>query len=103
MTWYEEATNAIVAKINATVEEDGNMPDPDEITAIIAAHDPNRWVPVSERLPLLISSIEFIHNGELYTGTRWAPCMWIADTDDSFSSGVTHWRPIVLPEVKHGE
>lgn len=99
MTWYEEATDAIVALINAAVEERGDMPEPKEITAIIAKHDPNRWVSVTERLPPLNEPIEFIHNGEPYVGLRWAPCSWVANNDDSFSSGVTHWRPIVLPEV----
>lgn len=97
MSWYEEAANEVGAAILA---KDGPIVGPREVAAIIAKHDPNRWVPVGERMPRLITSIEFIHNGELYTGVLWAPSMWIADNDDRFSSGVTHWREIVLPEVK---
>lgn len=103
MSWYDEATKAIVALINAAIEERGDMPEPKEITAIIAKHDPNRWVPVTEAAPKgnAFDDVELydplcqrpqrmttgMYTKSLRAGVNWA-------------QRITHWRPIVLPEVK---
>lgn len=105
MSWYEEAKNAIVALINAAIEERGDMPEPKEITGIIAKHDPNRWIPVTEGDPRSGAVIQVcMQRGAIrrvleatYDGEQR---YWFNDPCGLELHGVTHWRPIVLPEVK---
>lgn len=88
----------------------------EKVAAIIAAHDPNRWIPVTEQLPqgkqfdesgnptLFVEAFpnedgqafvapfvsgKFLYFSELY-GDDW----WPLDKQPA------HWREIVLPEVK---
>lgn len=113
MSWYDDAANEVGVAILA---KDGPIVGPREVAAIIAAHDPNRWIPVEERLrqgqefdesgnPTLIveafpnedgeAFIAPFGNGKFLVFSEFYDDDWIP-----LDRQPTHWREIVLPEVK---
>ena len=89
-----------------------SLPDKDkqleQLKAELAKH---RWIPVSERLPVLIddngykysSKVEIIYNGMIIEATfSEHHNQWFADyggtTIVMSASLVTHWKPIILPK-----
>lgn len=94
MSWYDDAAKEI--------SDDGEI-GAKAIAKIIAKHDPNRWVPVTEAPPKgnVFDDVELydplcqrpqrmttgMYTKSLRAGVNWA-------------QRITHWRPIVLPEVE---
>lgn len=95
MSWYEEAAKEIW--------EDGEI-GVEAMAAIIAKHDPNRWIPVAERLPELRRRVEgwigysqiMFRRGDGTDNSDW----YLFEECASPGIAPTHWREIVLPEVE---
>lgn len=117
MSWYESAAAEIVAHLCAPESaghEAGCTCDDcrmlilgriENARQIIAAHDPNGWVPVTEAHP----KGNVFDDVELYDPLCQRPQRMTAgmytkslDAGIAWALRVTHWRPIVLPEVIRG-
>ena len=95
MSWYEEAANEVGVAILA---KDGPIAGPREVAAIIAKHDPNRWIPVTESMPELGNGKDSERFVQAIGRTLGVPGEWRARVIKA--EYFTHWREIVLPEVK---
>lgn len=109
MTWYEEAAKTMGGDcIDIHYDYDQVLGSAEinveKVASIIAAHDPNRWIPVEERDPRRGVIIQvFLQRGSvrrvldaMHDGERY----WFNVPCGLELTGVTHWREIVRPEVK---
>ncbi len=66
---------------------------------LTAEKEKNRWIPVGERLPVKPKETEQIECVDKHKRV-WARSLFpnLFDKVDLVKDGVTHWRPITLPE-----
>lgn len=113
MSWYDDAAREVLSNHGSEECDDDCQFD---VAAIIVKHDPNRWIPVSERMPegrefdesgnptLMVEAFPnkdgeafiapFVSGKFLVFSELHDDDWWPLDPQPS------HWRPIVLPEVK---
>jgi hypothetical protein len=65
-----------------------------------------RWIPVSERLPLLRYSnavLVYTKSGETYSGLYLGNNEWTGLLHDFREGDVTHWMPLPEPPIVYGK
>lgn len=77
------------------------------VTARIAELEAaQRWIPVSERLPLLRDSkavLVYTKSGETYSGLYLGNNEWTGLLHDFREGEVTHWMPLPEPPIVYGK